>query len=76
MATKWDSRAGHALAIKDGFPDSAVIGVEPDTANDFQLSLAAGERVRVELPTGICDGLLSCAGALKPELDSTPPSPL
>ena len=51
--------AGHALAIADAFPDAAIIGVEPESANDFCQSLAAGHRVRVERPTGICDGLLS-----------------
>jgi threonine dehydratase len=51
--------AGQALAIADGFPDAAIIGVEPETANDFCQSLAAGERVRLDRPTSICDGLLS-----------------
>jgi threonine dehydratase len=47
--------AGHA----DAFPDAAIVGVEPDTAADFQQSLESGNRLRVEHPTGICDGLLS-----------------
>ncbi|MDA0591106.1 MAG: pyridoxal-phosphate dependent enzyme [Planctomycetota bacterium] len=51
--------AGHALAIADGFPQAQIIGIEPDTADDFRQSLEAGERVRIERPTGICDGLLS-----------------
>ncbi len=51
--------AGHALSIADGFPDAAMIGVEPSTADDFRQSLAAGQRVRIEHPTSICDGLLS-----------------
>jgi threonine dehydratase len=51
--------AGHALAIADAFPDAAIVGVEPDTAADFQQSLESGNRLRVEHPTGICDGLLS-----------------
>ncbi|MBG86041.1 MAG: pyridoxal-5'-phosphate-dependent protein subunit beta [Verrucomicrobiales bacterium] len=51
--------AGHALAIADGFPKAEIIGVEPDTAADFGQSLKAGERVRIEQPTSICDGLLS-----------------
>lgn len=51
--------AGHALAIADGFPNATIIGVEPDTANDFSQSLATGSRVRIDRPTGICDGLLS-----------------
>jgi threonine dehydratase len=51
--------AGHALAIADAFPNATIIGVEPDTAADFHQSLAAGTCVRIDHPTGICDGLLS-----------------
>lgn len=51
--------AGHALAIQDGFPEACIIGVEPEGADDFCRSLATGERVRIERPTSICDGLLS-----------------
>ena len=51
--------AGHALAIADGLPHAAIIGVEPTDADDFRRSLAAGERVRLERPASICDGLLS-----------------
>tara|TARA_R110002072_G_scaffold146075_3_gene292887 strand:+ start:52745 stop:53752 length:1008 start_codon:yes stop_codon:yes gene_type:complete len=51
--------AGHALAIADAYPNAAIVGVEPDTAADFQQSLESGKRLRVEHPTGICDGLLS-----------------
>lgn len=51
--------AGHALAVSHGFPEAQIIGVEPDGADDFCQSLEAGERIRVEQPTSICDGLLS-----------------
>ncbi len=51
--------AGHALAIADAFSDARIIGVEPEFADDFRQSLIAGERVRVERPKSICDGLLS-----------------
>lgn len=51
--------AGQALSISDGFPAAQIIGVEPSEADDFRQSLAAGERLRVERPTSICDGLLS-----------------
>lgn len=51
--------AGQAISISDGFPDAQIIGVEPSEADDFRQSLAAGERLRVERPTSICDGLLS-----------------
>ncbi|MCA9109613.1 MAG: threonine/serine dehydratase [Planctomycetaceae bacterium] len=51
--------AGHALAIADGFPEAEITGVEPEGADDFAQSMRAGERVRIERPTSICDGLLS-----------------
>lgn len=51
--------AGHALAIADGFPAAKIIAVEPELANDFGLSLAAGRRVRLDKPESICDGLRS-----------------
>lgn len=51
--------AGHALAIADAFPKATIIGVEPDGADDFRQSLAAGQRVRIDRPKSICDGLLS-----------------
>ena len=51
--------AGHALAFADGFPTAKIIGVEPEEADDFRRSLAAGKRVRLDRPKSICDGLLS-----------------
>lgn len=51
--------AGHALSIADGFPEANIIGVEPETANDFCQSLEQGQRVRIDHPASICDGLLS-----------------
>jgi threonine dehydratase len=51
--------AGHALAIADAYPEAAIVAVEPDTADDFRRSLEAGRRVRIDRPSGICDGLLS-----------------
>ena len=51
--------AGLALAIADGFPDAQLVGVEPSGADDFRQSLASKQRVRVERPASICDGLLS-----------------
>ncbi|WP_145367007.1 threonine ammonia-lyase [Maioricimonas rarisocia] len=51
--------AGLALAIADGYPDASIIGVEPAGADDFNRSLAAGERMRLDQPNSICDGLLS-----------------
>ena len=40
-------------------PTANIIGVEPTGATDFQQSLAAGKRIRIDQPTSICDGLLS-----------------
>ncbi|TWU06502.1 threonine ammonia-lyase [Stieleria varia] len=51
--------AGHAIAIADAFPGANIIGVEPDSADDFAQSMRAGERIRIEHPKSICDGLLS-----------------
>jgi threonine dehydratase len=51
--------AGHALGIADSFPQARIIGVEPSGANDFEQSLAAGKRVRIDRPKSICDGLCS-----------------
>lgn len=51
--------AGHALAIHAKFPDAQIIGVEPSGADDFRRSLEVDERLRVERPQSICDGLLS-----------------
>lgn len=51
--------AGHALAIKHFFPQANILGVEPTGGADFQQSLEQGQRVRIERPESICDGLLS-----------------
>lgn len=51
--------AGHALALADGFPHAAIVGVEPAGADDYCQSLAAAERISIEKPESICDGLLS-----------------
>ncbi len=51
--------AGHALAIANGFPRAEIIAVEPAGAGDFLQSRIAGERIRVDHPDSICDGLLS-----------------
>lgn len=51
--------AGNALAVAHEFPQARIIGVEPQGADDFRRSLAAGQRIRLERPQSICDGLLS-----------------
>jgi threonine dehydratase len=49
--------AGCATAARALSPRIRVFGVEPAEANDTQLSLAAGERVTIPLPSTIADGL-------------------
>lgn len=51
--------SGQALSIHAGFPKARIIGVEPEGADDFRQSLLANERVRIDRPSSICDGLLS-----------------
>lgn len=51
--------SGHAIAVADSFPQAEIIGVEPDSADDFARSMRAGKPVRIDHPTSICDGLLS-----------------
>ncbi|HWO67687.1 MAG TPA: pyridoxal-phosphate dependent enzyme [Umezawaea sp.] len=48
--------AGCATAAKSLHPDTRVVGVEPEHANDTQLSLREGERVRIPVPHTIADG--------------------
>ncbi|WP_040229022.1 threonine ammonia-lyase [Bhargavaea cecembensis] len=49
--------AGILSAVKQTRPDVRVIGVEPDTANDTQLSLEAGRRIAIGATGTIADGL-------------------
>jgi threonine dehydratase len=49
--------AGCATVAKARNPTTRVIGVEPATANDTQLSFAKGERVWIDAPVTIADGL-------------------
>ncbi len=49
--------AGSAVAARELHPHIELIGVEPKTGNDTQLSLAQGSRVRIEVPRTIADGL-------------------
>ena len=53
--------AGCATVAKALRPGMRVVGVEPEAANDTQRSLAAGERVHIDLPHTIADGLQSPA---------------
>lgn len=49
--------SGCAIAAKTLHPKLRVFGVEPELANDFALSLAQGQRVRVDNSLTIADGL-------------------
>ena len=52
--------AGSAVTTKALAPACRVFGVEPEAGNDFSLSLASGERVRIKPPKTIADGLKCC----------------
>ena len=54
--------AGAATVAKTLLPGVHVVGVEPDAGDDHARSLAAGKRIRVEVPRTIADGL----GAVEP----------
>ena len=48
--------SGCATATAALSPDTRIVGVEPEAGDDFARSLAAGERVRIEVPRTIADG--------------------
>jgi len=50
--------SGCAVAVKGLSPATRVVGVEPEASPDYVQSLAAGERVQVEIAPSICDGQL------------------
>jgi threonine dehydratase len=57
--------SGCAVAARGLLPGLRVIGVEPETGNDVQQSLAAGRIVHIETPRTIADGAQTQhAGAL------------
>jgi threonine dehydratase len=49
--------AGCATVAKAQRPRIRAVGVEPEAGNDTRRSLAAGERVRIDVPPTIADGL-------------------
>ena len=49
--------AGCATVAKARARGIRVVGVEPEAGNDTALSLSAGERIRIDAPRTICDGL-------------------
>jgi threonine dehydratase len=57
--------AGSSIAARHLRPTIRIFGVEPELANDTYLSFAAGERVKIDTPPTIADGLRSTSpGAL------------
>jgi threonine dehydratase len=51
--------SGSAIAAHHMRPQIRIFGIEPELANDTYLSFAAGERVKIETPPTIADGLRS-----------------
>ena len=49
--------SGCGTIAKHLCPDLRLVGVEPEAANDTKLSLDAGERIWIEAPRTIADGL-------------------
>jgi threonine dehydratase len=49
--------SGSVIAATGLLPEIKVVGVETETSNDWVLSLAAGERVRIAPPDTIADGM-------------------
>ncbi len=49
--------AGCAVAAKHMRPSIRIFGVEPEAGNDTWQSMRKGERVRIEIPKTIADGL-------------------
>ena len=55
--------AGSASAAKKLRPEITIYGVEPETGDDTRQSLARGERVAIDVPRTIADGLqVPCPG--------------
>ena len=53
--------AGCSTVAKALAPEMRVIGVEPEAGDDTRRSFAAGERVRIDVPRTIADGLQTTA---------------
>ena len=54
--------SGSALAAHRVNPKCRIVGVEPETGNDVQLSLQQGRIVEIDVPDTIADGLLTSLG--------------
>ncbi|MHB8470609.1 MAG: pyridoxal-phosphate dependent enzyme [Gaiellaceae bacterium] len=62
--------AGCATVVKALRPEMRVVGVEPEAGDDTARSLAAGERIRIDVPRTIADGLAAVEpGALTFEIN-------
>ena len=53
--------AGLAVATKHLSPSTRIFGVEPEAGNDTWQSMQRGERVQIEVPKTIADGLQTTA---------------
>ena len=53
--------AGCATVAKSLRPGARIVGVEPEAGNDTARSIAAGERVEIDVPRTIADGLQTTA---------------
>lgn len=49
--------SGCATVVKARSPATRMIGIEPEAGDDFRQSIATGERVRIDVPQTIADGL-------------------
>jgi threonine dehydratase len=49
--------AGCATAVKSLCPGVRVIGVEPESGDDYRRSLEAGRRIAIDVPATIADAL-------------------
>ena len=62
--------AGAATVMAARCPDGVVVGVEPEAGDDTRRSLIAGERVVIDVPRTIADGLqMNTPGALTFEIN-------
>ncbi len=62
--------SGTALASQFYSPETAVIGAEPEGADDAKRSFKAGKRIPMENPDTIADGLLTSLGEINFEIIS------
>jgi threonine dehydratase len=57
--------AGCATVVAARCPDAVLVGVEPEAGNDTQQSFVQGQRVEIDVPHTIADGLqMTTPGAL------------